>query len=195
MCRSDWTETDRRADLLSVNGSPSEPDAASDARQRMLGDFSIERELGRGGMGVVWLATQKSLGRRVALKTLPDFASMDPAAVLRFRREAEATSRIAHPGIVPIYGTGFADGIHWYAMEFVDGPTLATWLDRLVSRQAERLDASLVDEVEEGQRYAQLREPRSSGPGNRYVRSCARLCADVASALAAAHRAGPWAAR
>ena len=181
---------DRRADLLSVNGSPSEPDAASDARQRMLGDFSIERELGRGGMGVVWLATQKSLGRRVALKTLPDFASMDPAAVLRFRREAEATSRIAHPGIVPIYGTGFADGIHWYAMEFVDGPTLATWLDRLVSRQAERLDAALVDEVEEGQRYAQLREPRSSGPGNRYVRSCARLCADVASALAAAHRAG-----
>jgi tRNA A-37 threonylcarbamoyl transferase component Bud32 len=156
----------------------------------MLGDFSIERELGRGGMGVVWLATQKSLGRRVALKTLPDFASMDPAAVLRFRREAEATSRIAHPGIVPVYGTGFADGIHWYAMEFVDGPTLATWLDRLASRQVERLEASLVDEVEEGQRYASLREQRSSGQGNRYVRSCARLCADVASALAAAHRAG-----
>ncbi len=180
-----------RADHRPVNGEPRDPiSQGQDTRQRTLGDFVIERELGRGGMGVVWLATQKSLGRRVALKTLPDFATMDPAAVLRFRREAEATSRIAHPGVVPVYGTGDVDGIHWYAMEFVDGPTLATWIDRLSSRQCDRLDAAIVDEVEQGQRYPSLREPKSGGAGNRYVRSCARLCADVASALAAAHRVG-----
>ena len=118
-----------RADHRPVNGEPRDPIShGQDTRQRTLGDFVIERELGRGGMGVVWLATQKSLGRSVALKTLPDFATMDPAAVLRFRREAEATSRIAHPGVVPVYGTGDVDGIHWYAREFVDGPTLATWV-------------------------------------------------------------------
>ena len=196
MRRSECMRAHLRADQRTVNGESQKPHSqeptshSQDARQRTLGDFVIERELGRGGMGVVWLATQKLLGRRVALKTLPDFATMDPAAVLRFRREAEATSRIAHPGVVPVYGTGDVDGIHWYAMEFVDGPTLASWIERISSRQSERLDASLVDEVEQGQRYPSLREPKAASGGNRYVRSCARLCADVASALSAAHRAG-----
>ncbi len=188
MCGLEWIQACRLADPPAVNGGHDQPQ--SDCRQRAFGDFVIERELGRGGMGVVWLATQKSLGRRVALKTLPDFATMDPAAVLRFRREAEATSRIAHPGVVPVYGTGDSDGIHWYAMEYVDGPTLASWIETLASRQCERLDAALVDEVLQGARFPSLREPRAGGPGSRYVRSCARICADVASALAAAHSAG-----
>lgn len=153
----------------------------------MLGDYVIEKELGRGGMGIVWLATQRSLGRRVALKTLPDFALLDAGAVQRFRREAEATGRIAHPGIVPVYGTGESDGIHWFAMEFVDGPPLSKWVEDLGSRQVEKLRESLVDEVEQGDRYPTMREAKG-GTGNRYVRSCARLCADVANALAAAHR-------
>ncbi|MEQ1634079.1 MAG: protein kinase, partial [Planctomycetota bacterium] len=103
------------------DGSPAPATPRNDAGKRVLGDYVIERELGRGGMGIVWLATQRSLGRRVALKTLPDFASLDSGAVQRFRREAEAAGRIAHPGIVPVYGTGETDGIQWFAMEFVDG--------------------------------------------------------------------------
>lgn len=155
--------------------------------QRVLGDFAIERELGRGGMGIVWLATQRSLGRRVALKTLPDFALLDNEAVARFRREAEATGRIAHPGIVPVYGTGESDGVQWFAMEFVDGPPLSSLIEELGIRQVEKLEASLVDEVQKGDRWPTLREPKG-GVGNRYVRSCARLCAEVANALSAAHR-------
>jgi len=158
-------------------------------KQRVLGDFVIESEIGRGGMGVVWLATQRSLGRKVALKALPSFATMDAAAVLRFRREAEATGRIAHPGIVPVYGTGEVDGIHWFAMEYIDGPTLGSLLERLAMRQVEKLRASLVDEAEVSDLYPSMREMPGPGGGNEYVRSCARLCADVANALVAAHRA------
>ncbi|MEQ1632858.1 MAG: protein kinase, partial [Planctomycetota bacterium] len=111
----------------------------------------------------------------------------DSGAVQRFRREAEAAGRIAHPGIVPVYGTGETDGIQWFAMEFVDGPPLSKWVEELGTRQVEKLRESLVDEVEQGDRYPSLREPKG-GTGNRYVRSCARLCADVANALAAAHK-------
>ncbi|MGE3172430.1 MAG: protein kinase [Planctomycetota bacterium] len=163
-------------------------EAPVDARQRVFGDYVIEREIGRGGMGVVWLATQRSLGRRVALKVLPNFAAMDTSAVLRFRREAEATGRITHPGIVPVYGVGEVDGIHYFAMEFIDGPPLGPILEQLSLRQAERLRGSLVEEAMLLDRYPSMREPPATGAGNRYVRSCARLCADVANALAAAHR-------
>lgn len=163
---------------------------SSAAKQRVLGDFVIEREIGRGGMGVVWLAVQRSLGRKVALKALPNFASMDADAVLRFRREAEATGRLTHPGIVPVYGTGESDGIQWFAMEFIDGPTLALLIEQLALRQVEKLRASLVEEAQVADRYPGLREPPQKGSGNAYVRSCARLCADIANALAAAHRAG-----
>ncbi len=161
--------------------------AAVDARQRVFGEYVIEREIGRGGMGVVWLATQRSLGRKVALKVLPNFAAMDTSAVLRFRREAEATGRIAHPGIVPVYGVGEVDGIHYFAMEFIDGPPLGTIIETLSMRQVDRLRESWVEEAQLLERYPSLREPPATGAGNRYVRSCARLCADVANALAAAH--------
>jgi hypothetical protein len=119
---------------------------------------------------------------------LPNFAAMDSAAVVRFRREAEATGRIAHPGIVPVYGVGEVDGIHYFAMEFIDGPPLGSVLETLSLRRIERLRESWVEEAQLGDRYPSLREPPPTGAGNRYVRSCARLCADVCNALAAAHR-------
>lgn len=84
---------------------------------RQIGDFEILRELGRGGMGVVYEAKQKSLKRQVALKILSSGLGLSSKAILRFRREAEAAGKLHHTNIVPIYTTGEDRGIHYYAME------------------------------------------------------------------------------
>src|SRR5256714_4677975 len=91
---------------------------------RRLGDFEIVRELGRGGMGVVYEARQVSLNRKVALKVLSGGLGLTPKAVQRFRREAEAAAKLHHTNIVPVYATGEEDGTHFYAMELIDGPSL-----------------------------------------------------------------------
>jgi serine/threonine-protein kinase len=86
-----------------------------------LGDFRILREVGRGGMGVVYEAEQESLGRRVALKVLATHALTDPAQVSRFEREARAAARLHHTNIVPVFGVGGQDGLHYYVMQFIQG--------------------------------------------------------------------------
>src|SRR5690349_9182064 len=86
-----------------------------------LGEFELVRELGRGGMGVVYEAVQTSLGRRVALKVLGAGLSLTPQAVARFRREAAAAAKLHHTNIVPVYATGEEGGTHFYAMELVEG--------------------------------------------------------------------------
>src|SRR5947209_5853702 len=96
---------------------------------RSLGDFRILREVGRGGMGVVYEAEQISLGRRVALKVLPFAATMDPRHLQRFQNEARAAASLEHPHIVPVYGVGCERGVHYYAMKFIDGQTLAGLID------------------------------------------------------------------
>src|SRR3712207_8186516 len=83
-----------------------------------LGDFRILREVGRGGMGVVYEAEQESLGRRVALKILAPWARAEPRQVQRFLREARSAAQLHHPDIVPIIGVGEHDGLHYYAMQF-----------------------------------------------------------------------------
>jgi serine/threonine protein kinase/tetratricopeptide (TPR) repeat protein len=90
-----------------------------------LGDFRLIREVGRGGMGVVYEAEQISLGRRVALKVLPFAATMDPRQLQRFHNEARAAASLHHERIVPVYGVGCERGVHYYAMQFIDGVTLA----------------------------------------------------------------------
>src|SRR5260370_36660340 len=94
------------------------------ASPQRLGDFEIVREIGRGGMGVVYEARQVSLNRRVALKVLSGGLGLTPKAVQRFRREAEAAAKLHHTNIVPVYATGEEDGTHFYAMELIDGPSL-----------------------------------------------------------------------
>jgi serine/threonine protein kinase/Flp pilus assembly protein TadD len=90
-----------------------------------LGDFRILREIGRGGMVVVYEAEQRSLGRRVALKVLPFAATMDPRQLQRFQNEARAAASLEHAHIVPVYGVGCERGVHYYAMKFIDGQSLA----------------------------------------------------------------------
>jgi serine/threonine protein kinase/tetratricopeptide (TPR) repeat protein len=96
-----------------------------------LGDFRILREVGRGGMGVVYEAEQESLGRRVALKVLPAQALADRHQQMRFQREARATARLHHTNIVPVYGVGQHDGMHYYVMQFIQGAPLDQVLTEL----------------------------------------------------------------
>ncbi len=96
-----------------------------------LGDYQLLREVGRGGMGVVYEAVQLSLGRRVALKVLPFAATLDARRLQRFRNEATAAANLHHPHIVAVHGVGCERGIHFYAMQFVEGQSLAEVIGRL----------------------------------------------------------------
>jgi hypothetical protein len=87
--------------------------------------IAILREIGRGGMGIVYLALQKSLQRLVAVKVLPPHLSLSERQVERFRREAFAAARLRHPTIVPIYTVGDEDGMHFIVMGYVRGKSLA----------------------------------------------------------------------
>ena len=130
---------------------------------RVLGDYRLVKELGRGGSGVVWEAEQLSLKRRVAVKFLYPIYSLSPGALERFRREAEAAGRLAHPGIVQVYTTGEVDNYHFIVAELVlNGITLANVL-------AER-------KVEE--------------PADEYYSWLARLFIQIANAVQVAHEAG-----
>ena len=98
---------------------------------RTLGDFRIVREVGRGGMGVVYEAEQISLGRRVALKILPFAGVLDQRRRQRFNHEAQAAALLHHHNIVPIYQVGCERGVHYYAMQYVEGQTLAALIEEL----------------------------------------------------------------
>jgi serine/threonine protein kinase len=106
-------------------------DSAALAAAGTLGDFRIVREVGRGGMGVVYEAEQISMGRRVALKVLPFAAVMDPRHLQRFKNEARAAGSLQHPHIVPVHFVGGERGVHYFAMQFIEGQTLAALIQQL----------------------------------------------------------------
>jgi tetratricopeptide (TPR) repeat protein len=96
-----------------------------------LGDYTLRRQVGRGGMGVVYEAWENSMDRRVALKVLPAGVAADNRTFLRFMREAKTAGQLSHPNVVPVFAMGVKDQTPYYAMEFVEGETLAqviTWL-------------------------------------------------------------------
>jgi serine/threonine protein kinase/WD40 repeat protein len=90
-----------------------------------LGDFRIVRQLGRGGMGVVFEAEQISLSRRVALKVLPFASALDKRSLQRFKNESLAAAMLKHTNIVTVYAVGMDRGVHFYAMELIEGQTMA----------------------------------------------------------------------
>jgi serine/threonine-protein kinase len=98
-------------------------EAAAAPLQR-LGDYRIIREIGRGGMAIVYEAEQESLGRHVALKVLLRHSRLDPRHTARFQREARAAARLHHTNIVPVYGVGEHDGVNYYVMQLIPGQAL-----------------------------------------------------------------------
>ena len=96
-----------------------------------IGEYQVERELGRGGMGTVYAARHPIIGKRVAIKVLDASFSRDGGLVRRFLDEARAVNKIGHPNIIDVFSFGqLADGRHYFVMEFVEGETMATWLGR-----------------------------------------------------------------
>ena len=122
-----------------AGGGGSAPDA-DDRRAGVgqLGDFRLLREVGRGGMGVVYEAEQLSLRRRVALKVLPFAAALDPRRLQRFKNEALAAAHLRHENIVPVYAVGCERGVHFYAMQFIEGRSLAALIAELRRDQGDK---------------------------------------------------------
>ncbi|GEM_PF-2656781 len=118
--------------------------------QPILGEYEVLRELGRGAMGVVYEAVQKSLNRRVALKVLPAELVMNEKRVRRFRLEAEAAGNLDHPGIVKVFGMGEQGGIHYFAMEYIEGKTFEGLIDEgtLPFRRACKLICQAADALQ-----------------------------------------------
>lgn len=156
---------------------------ASGSVNGLLGDFRIIREIGRGGMGIVYEAKQLSLNRRVALKVLPFAAALDPRQLYRFQREAEAAAHLHHTNIVPVFGVFCERGVHFYAMQFIEGRTLANVITELRGGASEAPSASDTVPI------AGLSTHRS-GRRAEIFRTIALLGVQAAEALEHAHREG-----
>jgi serine/threonine protein kinase len=154
-----------------------------------LGDFRIVRKIGHGGMGTVYEAVQLSLGRRVALKVLPFAAALDAKQLLRFKNEAQAAAQLHHTNIVPVYAVGCERGVHYYAMQLIEGQNLADLIRQLRPQspavgQAAEAAATTLPAV-----AAALSTQRASHSQGFY-RLVAGLVAQAADALEHAHQLG-----
>jgi tRNA A-37 threonylcarbamoyl transferase component Bud32 len=168
---------------LAGAGRAHPPPAAGEGLGR-LGDFRLIREVGRGGMGIVYEAEQVSLRRRVALKVLPFAAAVDQRRLRRFQNEAAAAAHLRHENIVPVHAVGCERGVHYYAMQFVEGQSLAALVTEL--RTTDRAPAGPAASTEAVARLST--ERRAGGPA--YYDWVAGLGRQAALALDHAHQTG-----
>lgn len=150
---------------------------------KQIGEFRLLRELGRGGMGIVFEAVQDSLRRKVALKILPSQLSMDMAALARFQREAAAAGRLQHEAIAAVYTIGQENGIHYFAMEMVEGPSLEDCLKKVRGKNPAEMHKSLLEEA-----GYPCPDWVPASPMPRFYAAAASWCARIADALFEAHR-------
>ena len=130
-----------------------DPDLEQRVRTELEGQFAIEREIGRGGMGAVYLATETRLHRRVAIKVLPPSFAFGLLPVERFLREARTAATLDHPHVIPIYRVSDAGNLHWYSMKYLEGESLGELLDREGKLPVARV-ADIVSQVAEALDYA-----------------------------------------
>jgi formylglycine-generating enzyme required for sulfatase activity len=135
-----------------------------------IDEFRIIAPIGEGGMGVVYLAEDTILGRKVALKVIAGHLVGSETALARFREEARSAAALRHPAIVPVYKFGFDGARHYLASEYVDGPTLAA--------------------VIEQERQRRQADPSSTTQHRDWFRRCAEVVSVIAEALDTSHKAG-----
>jgi serine/threonine protein kinase len=196
-------------ELSAADDGDGPAEAAAGVLAGSLGDFRLLGEVGRGGMGVVYEAQQVSLRRRVALKVLPFAAALDPRQLQRFKNESLAAAQLHHTHIVPVYYVGCERGVHFYAMQFVEGHSLAAVIASLREVEARQggkgppaaspLSAATVDQsrgqvvaaaaAETAPAAACLSTTRSSRDAG-WFRTVAGLGAQAAEALDHAHQQG-----
>src|SRR5437762_12440020 len=111
------------------SGSAAVPGADQDLSGRTIGDFHLLRRLGQGGMGQVYLAEQISLKRKVAIKMMRADLAVSAVSLQRFKAEAEAIARVSHANIVQVYAIGEETGLHYMALEYVEGRNLREFVD------------------------------------------------------------------
>jgi serine/threonine protein kinase/tetratricopeptide (TPR) repeat protein len=172
---------------------------------RTVGDYRLLREIGRGGMGVVYEAEQMSLRRRVALKVLPFAAGHDPKQIGRFKNEAQAAAQVQHPNIVPVFAIGEDNGVHYYAMQLIAGQSLANMIEELRPIALRSPSGTTAPNntltlcsgevatrpcIESGPIALSGDATMSAADTGDHIRAVARLGRDAAEALHAAHEYG-----
>lgn len=161
---------------------------------KQLGDCRIIREVGRGGMGVVFEALQGPLERRVAVKLLPWRFSMVPRWQERFELEAQTIARLQHTSIVPIYSFGTHEGFAYYVMQYVEGVSLARVIQLLVEKESvvfsTVIDAAVEDRFGSSVKSAQRSSAPRRGLRRDSWKSFARIGMQVAQALRYSHSQG-----
>jgi serine/threonine protein kinase/Flp pilus assembly protein TadD len=171
----------------------------------VLGDFRLIREVGRGGMGIVYEAEQISLRRRVALKALPFAATMDPRHLQRFHNEAQAAAGLHHTNIVPVHFVGSERGAHYYAMQYIEGRDLGSVIAQLRAQPRGARPGPQTDETkaaDDGPATSAAATGAADTPpiaglstegsahSREYFRTVARLAIQAAEALDHAHQMG-----
>ncbi len=143
-----------RTVIPGLQAAEQSPDVSADGKvsreqHKQLGDFRILRQIGRGGMGIVYEAEQISMNRRVALKVLPLAGLVDELKIRRFQNEVRAVAALDHPNIVPVYMVGEERGVHYFAMQLIRGRSLSEVISSLrdVRDEGEALDGSSISEI------------------------------------------------
>ncbi len=177
----------------SVNGQRDDIDKSA----RQIGEYRIVREIGRGGMGIVYEAHQKSLNRKVALKILPFAAVLDQRQIARFRNEAQAAAQLHHPHIVPVFAVGQEQGVNYYAMQYIDGQSLEQAIAELRANEKRRpTNSTRGHGGADGSTTTLHIRPASALPSRPSIehgdifRTVARLGREAAEALHHAHEHG-----
>jgi eukaryotic-like serine/threonine-protein kinase len=208
--RTYLSQLDRLHDMAAGFAAPDEStdstavDQNGEVAPMQLGDFILEREIGRGGMGVVYEARQVSLQRRVAVKVLPFASVLDAKQIARFRNEAQAAAQLHHPHIVPVFAVGIERGVHYYAMQLVAGRPLDQVIEELREAGSQGVDVEReglrtvenvgcgerLNEYSSGTSTERFQPLRSSHESATYFQAIAQLGVQAAEALHAAHELG-----
>lgn len=190
----DGATREMRLPRAGTNGAHND---AAPQTARQIGEYRIVREIGRGGMGIVYEAHQKSLNRKVALKILPFAAVLDQRQIARFRNEAQAAAQLHHPHIVPVFAVGQEQGVNYYAMQYIDGQSLEQAIRELRSNEIRRATNSTKGRGKPNASTTTLQFPPAAAlPSRKSIehsdifRTVARLGREAAEALHHAHEHG-----